>query len=322
MHSQSIITVAVGNNYYYQLARNLIYSFLYHNANNKIIFNLVTDSPDAFLCFNELERVVISCLELKNEEKSFTAKFHLIEHALSGENLFIDCDCLVYRDLTPVFTELSPFNFTAIGTLQSEGSFFCDIPDIVAKFKIKNLPVFVGSVYYFKNNEITKQIFKQAAALKASYDEIGFIRLRGKENEEPLFALSMALNNEIPYEGNLNIKADAMFFREIEANVLKGTNSFELTDKKRAAIYRNTEDGNCFIVHYNASFSDHWLYHFESYRLARRNTYSATTELYGLLKYKLPTKSVETLKNFIRPTFRAIFGYRKIKKTERTQHLE
>jgi hypothetical protein len=318
---KSVITIAVGNEYYYELTRNLVRSFLIHNSNNRIKFNLVTDNVNAFNCFKEIDRVLINAIDIANDEKSFTAKFYLLNYALEGENLFIDCDCLVYKDLTPVFNELTNNNFTALGTLQTQGDFFCDISKVIKTHKVSSLPVFVGSVYFFKKNEITKKLFEQAFSFKEKYDELGFIRLRGKENEEPLLALAMALNGELPYSGDLNIKADAMFYSAIDANVIKGTNSFQLLDKHKAFIYNNSNSSNAYIVHYNASYSDGWLYQLEQVRLKNIENYSLVKSISAIIKYEYYGKLSLFIKNTFRPTFRLIFGKRKIKPTVRTQHL-
>ncbi len=313
--SCNVVTVAVGNPYYKQLTKNLYYSFLKWNELNGITFQIITDDLPAFDDLKKEPKVSLSYINDGTLE-GFTSKFSLNDYANGEKNLFIDCDCLIYKDLTKVFKLFENTNFGAIGTMQNEGDFFCDIYQITSKFKIDHLPVFVGSVYYFQKNIITKNVFDKAVELKQSYDQLGFKRLRGKENEEPLFATAMSLLGEKPIF-NTKIKADAMFYKTISANVLKGTNKLILEEKNINNIYANGDESNIAIIHFNDAYSDKWLYKLEAFRLKNKTSYSLPHEVFGLLTIKLPEQFKNTVKKLIRPIFNKLFGYRKIKETKR-----
>ncbi len=321
MSGKSVISVAVGSPYFYELAKNLIASFLHWNKHNEITFILLTDQHNFFSNLIH-PKVTIKQIELSQIDKSFTSKFHLFENADSENQLFVDCDCLIYKDLSPVFEELKEFNFTAIGTLQRKGHFFCDIPSVLNTWSVNELPVFVGSVYFFKKNPIAHAIFEKALELKTQYDEFGFVRLRGKENEEPLFALSMALYGEKVYSGNLVIKCDAMFYRSIRSNVLKGTCNLNGVEADYAGIYKNSSTDETFIIHFNADYADSWIYKMEAYRLKHQDRYSFWKRLYATTFIEGAGKAKILFKQFFRPLFHWVFGFRKIKETKRVKHLQ
>ena len=165
------------------------------------------------------------------------------------------------------------------------------------------MPVFVGSVYFFKKNRIAARIFDTAIKLKAKYDEYGFIRLRGQENEEPLFAIAMALSNEKPYQGKLNIKCDAMFYQKLDANVLTGKIDLIVRDQLLSSIYQNFDTKTAFIIHFNADFSDSWQYRLETYRLKHHKNYSLEKKLHATFLIKALPMTLLFCKQTLRPLF-------------------
>ena len=318
MLKQSIIIVSVGKDYYHQLTRNLINSFLIHDT-SEIKINVLTDRTTFFKEFITNHQVVLQNIDVNKEDKSFTAKFYMYDKAIAEENIFIDCDCLIYQDLSDVFKIFKDKNFSAIGSMQQEGDFFCDISKIISKFNIESLPVFVGSIYYFKKNDIAKSVFEKAIELKKQYDELGFIRLRNKENEEPLIATAMALHGE-KCVSTSQIKADAMFYEQIKSNVVRGTNKVIISQDKQSKakhLYSNTTGKNIPIIHFNDTFSDSWIYKLESFRLSNHATYGVFTNLLGNLAFRVPSQIKDILKNSFRPLFRKIVGTRKIKQSNR-----
>lgn len=321
MASKSIITIAVGNSYFYSLADNLVNSFLLWNKYNDIVFTLVTDNP-SFFQNQTSEKIIIKTIEIPTKDKNFTSKFHLYEYAECQNNLFIDCDCLIYRDLTNIFTELSSNNFTAIGSSMTHGSFFCDIEKVIQQWKLKTIPVFVGSIYFFKKNKVSEAIFRTAIELKNKYDEYGFIRLREQENEEPLFAVAMSINNEKPYQNNLALKCDAMFYQHIDCNILTGKMNLIVRDQNISSIYKNFSTKEAYIIHFNAHFSDSWPYKLDAYRLKHVGRYNQIKRLYAWIMLKKLPLLISYFKETFRPLFRILFGTRKIKKNKRTKHFD
>jgi hypothetical protein len=311
-NDRAVITIATGKPYYSQLAENLLKSFILWNKGNGINFLLLCDDPTYFKQYQNLAGIHIKQINVPEDYKSFTAKFLLFEHAFANENLFIDCDCLVYKSLKTAFDKFYGKSFSAIGNTITTGEFFCDVSSTMQKFGLKYIPKFVGSVYYFKKNNVSSEIFKAAADLKEKYDELGFIRLRNKENEEPLFAVAMSQYKEELLANDGAIKADMMYYKTITANILKGKATltdpiFEITGGE--TIPRISYPA---IVHFNGSFADGYHYQVECIRLSHTKVNRHLLEVRILLFHTLPEKVIRTAKNILRPTVNFLIGHRKI----------
>ncbi|RZL44267.1 MAG: hypothetical protein EOP00_20460 [Pedobacter sp.] len=311
----AVVTIAVGKNYYLNLAKNLLCSFLKWNKNNEIYFLLVTDNRLFFSEFFNINKVEIKNIAVNDDDRSFTSKFLLFDHIDAQENLFIDCDCIIYGDLTPTFNQFKLQDFSAIGTKIVKGSFFCDVEKMITKLNLNYLPKFVGSIYYFKNNDTAKAIFALAKKLKSQYDELGFIRLRGKENEEPLFACAMSSFKQQPIADDGLIKADAMFFDQFNCNVLAG--KAELRNKNLADNGHNTPKiSNPVIVHYNDRYTEMPDYLAEQFRLQTRLPKSASNIIVQF-RYRLPSFLTTTFKDVFRSFYHQLLGPSKIKEIKR-----
>ena len=66
--------------------------------------------------------------------------------------------------------------------------------------KLEQLPKFNGGVYYIENGCIRPgKLYEMAREFEKKYDEIGFIRLRGRPNDEvALLRLLWPMNDEQP----------------------------------------------------------------------------------------------------------------------------
>jgi len=312
---RSLITIAVGKTYYLRLAENLLKSFLLWNSENEIHFLLVTDNIQFFEKYKNHSKVSVQVINLHEYDKSFTSKFKLFEHAIAKENLFVDCDCLIYKDISFVFEAFKEKSFSAIGNSKVDGDFFCDVKKTLSLFKIDAMPAFVGSIYYFKKDRNAAKVFEKASELKKRYDEFGFIRLRDKENEEPLFAVALQLQNESLLYNSGTIKADLMCYENIVSNVLLGKTFVSNPISKITDCAQLPGPISPAILHFNGPFSESYHYKIEDFRL--NNNYLFGLNLVAFIKIKLPYQISETFKNYFRPVYHSFFGYRRIEKNKR-----
>lgn len=313
MKSQlSVVTIAVGKTYYLNLAKNLLRSFLLWNKGNGIHFLLVTDNSNYFNSFQNEQNVTVKQISLSETEKSFTSKFLLFDHVVADANLFIDCDCIIYGNLLPIFEQFKHQDFSVVGENITEGDFFGNVASIIQNFKLSYLPYFVGSIYYFKKNEVSRSIFEMAKALKNNYDQLGFIRLRGKENEEPLFAVAMAHYQQQPIMDDGTVKADAMFFDRFDCNVQKGRAIL----RKNEPVSRQLPYAKPTIVHYNDRYTELEVYLSEQYRLDSKLP-AMLRDWTVAVKYLLPAFLINNAKKMFRPLYHQFFGPSKIKTIKR-----
>lgn len=317
MVRRCIVSIAVGKVYYLRLAENLLRSFQIWNDKNDLHFLLVTDSSDYFEIYNNIPYIHIKVISLDESDRSFTSKFKIFEHIIAEENIFIDADCLIYRELDGIFDLFKGKNFSAIGNNITEGNFFGDVKAMMKKFDLNGMPKFVGSVYFFRNNSIAKRIFEKASELKSNYDALDFVRLAGKENEEPLLAVAMAMNKETLVPNDGTAKCDLMYYKNITSNILRG---IAFAENPILAITCGEEIpkvAHPAILHFNDVFTEHYYYQSELFRLDHSNYNKTILELLVLILFTIPGKSMQSAKKILRPIYRFIWGYRNVRKRNR-----
>ena len=90
--TRGFITIATGGDWYYQLAENLLLSY-----------RLLCEKPMPFAILCDRENEHTKCFDqtivFTPTGKPFFDKFELLRLAPFDETIFIDADCLAYRDL-------------------------------------------------------------------------------------------------------------------------------------------------------------------------------------------------------------------------------
>jgi hypothetical protein len=319
---KSILTIATTKKTYVEMACNLAMSFLLWNDTADIDFFLVTDCPELIpkKLQQKIKVVNVSAGALGD---GFSSKLHMEQFSYTAQTLFIDADCLVYGNLNPAFDAFKDHSVSAIGYNRYEGKDvgFCkDIAQVIINTDVKYFPLICGSVYYIEKGETASKIFAHAISLLKSYNEIGFVKLRNKENEEPLIAVSMAKFNQNPVNDTGLIKADRMFYEFLETNVIEG--KAKLWNHKNIPIpeYSTLKLALPLIVHFNASYAELFEYESEVIRLKKvflENRGVKTANLYADLLSVIPGKLSKTTKDIFRPIYNSLFGYRKIRMSKR-----
>lgn len=320
---KSVLTIAVGKEIYINMALNLAKSFLLWNKDNGIEFILVTDRLDIVKKSDISDLITTLVIDTKDYDTGFAIKLYLDKFIKTNYTLFIDCDCLIYGDLTEVFSQFKQREVSVIGINLTEGrnvGFCVDVKDILQNVGINYFPLLCGSLYYIKRGSVASDIYKFARELKPKYDSIGLVRLRNKENEEPLMAISMAKFNQNPVFDDGLIKADRMFYDKLQSNVLTGQ-AF-LWNKLTPPIptYSTRMDSRPLIIHFNASFAENHEYFSEILRLKfyfQKKWALRPLEIYIFLRYKFLVNFSIYFKNQFRPIYTSLFGNRKIKKSNR-----
>ena len=89
---RGFVTIATGHERYYRMARNLLRSYR-QNCSERVRFALIADRRNEYT--EEFDDVVI----LENPANNWMDKLELLCNCPYDENIFIDADCLVYRDI-------------------------------------------------------------------------------------------------------------------------------------------------------------------------------------------------------------------------------
>jgi hypothetical protein len=317
---KNVLTIATGKKLYVDLAVNLARSFWYWNSDTNIDFYLVTDVEELL---PEDIKAYTKIIKVKKDElgKGFTPKLFLDKLAPAGQTLFIDSDCLVYGNLNIVFEKFKGHNVSVIGTMVSNIEWFGDIEKICKKFDIPHLPKFNGGVYYLENGENAAKVYQKARDLEQQYDEIGFVRLRGRPNDEVLMALSMQLMGEQPIEEDGSVMAEFVNFKSgVKSDLLNG--KAELYNTPGHKEYNQLwplRIAKPLIVHYLGNYNQLHPYITEAKTLdlLAKGKNKSTAKILAELGVAVPYKLKEFTRNTFRPAYRLLFGFRQIEKSER-----
>lgn len=317
---RNVLTIATGKKLYVDLAVNLARSFWFWNSETSINFYIATDAEEYL---PKDVKAFAKIIHLNKDElgKGFTPKLFLDKLAPDGETLFIDSDCLIYGNLNMVFEKFKGHKVSVIGTLVSNVEWFGDIYTICKKFNIPHLPKFNGGVYYIENGEIARKVYQKARELEQKYDDIGFIRLRGRPNDEVLMALAMQLFDQKPIEEDGTIMAEFISFQTgIKSNLIKGKAIlFNTLGHRNYNSSTALTMAKPLIVHFLGSYNQSHPYVTEAkiLDLLARGKSIIMAKIIAQIEVALPFKIKNLFKLILRPIYRLLFGFRKINKSER-----
>ncbi|MDO3643059.1 hypothetical protein [Mucilaginibacter sp. L3T2-6] len=316
-----ILTIATGKQMYMELAANLARSFIWWHPETDIKFRLVTDMPRKVPAdiAGKIDVVTIRPGELG---VGFTPKLYLDKLAPEGQTLFVDSDCLIFSKLDKIFEAFNGHKVSVSGNYIAGGEWFGDIDKICRRFNLPHIPKFNGGIYYLENGPEAKKVYELARTLEGEYDEIGFVRLRNRPNDEVLMALAMQI------EGMTPVIDDSTFMSDPQA--CPGRYRLDIIKGKRLLInppapsllhqsWYPFEKVSPVIVHFLGYYTQHYPYRREVYRLKKALNHQLNwlTNLQGRLFIEYPERIKVFLKNALRPIFRSVFGVRKVHQSER-----
>lgn len=200
--SKGFITIATGKEEYYILAKNLLESYRYFSK---------SPLPFAILCDreNEYTELFDNVILFKNgATNSYLDKLDLGEYLPYDETIFIDADCLAYADLNILFDRFANTDdFCCYGRV-------LPLDDLTGWFEYKYLGELQqrvsyivglhGGIYYMRKGQVVKNVFSDAKKLVPDYTKFHFKGKFDTPGDEPLVALSMALNNCHPIPHDLS----------------------------------------------------------------------------------------------------------------------
>jgi len=143
--------------------------------------------------------LVILCEE--NESSGYLYKLHIEELTEFEETIFIDADSLIIRDFSFLWDSfrLNGSEVSVIGERRfsdHDSNFFKS--GTLEKYNINYWPSFNGGVYYLKKSLGAEKVFKDAMHFLDTYLDDGMKLFNGEKGDEPVMALSMAVNGMNP----------------------------------------------------------------------------------------------------------------------------
>lgn len=275
MRTRGFVTIAVGDVRYYKLAKNLLMSYRFQTPENeRYPFAVITNVE------NEYTELFDKVIVISNLELSYMSKLQMLAHPPFDENVFIDADCLVYRNINTLLdlgsdNEGGVFAFGKCHELGSHKGWY-DYENLGEyKNRVEYEIGMHGGILFFNNDELTKSIYQTCMDIVSKYDQFGF-KMFTKPADEPVLALSMAIHKCRPIDSDGFDGGRYYCFlpkaKRISANIIKGQLSYEHK-------LNSTVVSDCMILHWHNYNTNRPIYKREVYRLYNGHT------LLGELRY-------------------------------------
>jgi hypothetical protein len=218
---RGILTLAHGEPRYYRMAKYLARSLDQHSR--AFPRAIVTDSQDDAL-LGLYDRTVPLRADYG---RGFAQKLFLDAYSPFEETLFIDADSLNVRNLQAVWHYFSSVSFSIMGVTIRDGHWYADVGRLLATLQLDHFPYFNSGAIYFRDDDRSRAVFREARGLAAQYDQLGLARSRGEAADEPLFAIGMARHGiEALEDGGAIMRTPIGMVGRMRINVLEGCCSF------------------------------------------------------------------------------------------------
>ena len=240
--TKGFITVATGNEQYYKIAQNLLRSYR---------FTTKEPLPFAILCEEENEYTKeFDVVKVYSEAtRSYLDKLEMFDLLPFDINIFIDADCLVFNDINRLFDIFeNGDDFCCYGRVlpldDKTGWFEYDNLNDDLKSQIDYVVGLHGGIYYMRRTEKTKKVLDDAKTFSKNYADYKFKGKFQTPGDEPVVALSMAVNKCKPITHDLS---SIICWWEHE-------NNFDLDISKGVALCKNNGI-NTDIIHWGTRFT-------------------------------------------------------------------
>lgn len=309
---RSAFTIATGPKSYKRMAINCAHSFRRWNDIPFVIY-----SDDELLLPAGLKDVEVRIIDKYKYGFGFSVKLHMDRFAITEKSLFIDADCLVVGDLSPLFDAFDGKPVGILGVMKSDGELFGNVSEICSQVGIPALPQFNGGLYYVEKGPDSDRIFIQARQLEPDYDRLGIVRLRGQPNDEMLIGIALAKAGVLPVLNSGEFYADLQWWPEVlKFDVLKGVAQMR-NPPKGAANHQDifpASEALPLVVHFLGHHVEGVLYKRETIKL-RFSKFTLVARLVATVA-TLPQSLWLKLKDVFRPLFRRFLGFRSIRRSK------
>lgn len=241
--TKGFVTIATGKEQYYKIAQNLLRSYRY-----------TTKSPLPFAILCEEENEYTKDFDVvkiyPKATRSYLDKVEMFELLPFDINIFIDADCLCFRDINRLFDIFEDADdFCCYGRV-------LPLDDKTGWFEYENLSEDLqkqidyvvglhGGIYYMRKTQKCRSVFETAKKFTENYSEYKFKGNFDSPGDEPVVALSMAVNKCKPISFNHH---SIVCYWEHE-------NNFNLDIKNSIATPKDIGE-NYDIVHWGTRFTN------------------------------------------------------------------
>jgi hypothetical protein len=260
---KGFITIATGRDKYYIMAHNLLLSYRYH-AKVRVPFAILCDRHNEWT--NDFDQVVI----IDNPLRSFMDKMRIFDLSPFDETIFIEADCLIYRDLYALWDIFK--DSPDLGVL---GDIFpLDSDD--GWWKLENLGELKdkvdykmdcqGGVLYVRNTGKGLPAFLETCRyIRSHYQDYRFRIFETVPQDETILTLASAVHHYRPVKRWVEVFAFYPETRFHHLDMCSGTLDYEWTR------FPGTRYQNSFLIHFGtAHVLNGWIYNREAFKLRKK----------------------------------------------------
>ena len=244
--TKGFFTIATGDEHYYRIAANLVQSYKQHSSSS-VPFTLIADRENEYT--KEFDQVIL----LSQPKNNYLDKLEVFDHLPYDINIFIDADCLVYGNIERLFTIFEECDdFCCFGRVlpldDTTGWFeYKDIGEL--QKKVDYVVGLHGGIYYMRRTDLCRKVLEDAKEYSLQYEKYHFKGKFQNPGDEPVVALSMAVNHCHPITHD---NTALLCYWEHE-------NQFDL-DISAGRAFCKTLSQKTDIVHWGTRFTRQLLY--------------------------------------------------------------
>ena len=258
--ARGFVTVATGKDWYYVLANNLLASYRYHSP-NPLPFAIICDRHNKWT--EDFDQVIV----MDNPACSFVDKLRVIDLSPFDETIFIDADCLAYKDLNGLWDIFkgSP-DFGLLGDTHPEEMWWTRDDLGVFKDKIHDNLTCQGGIYYVRNNGNDIKAFSDTCSfIKERYADFKFKLFPRIVSDEQIVTLACSVHGFTPVRPWRGVIAYYPLIKDLDLDIRTGTLVCEFSDYP-GIIYKDS-----YIVHFGTKATiKKWVYSREVFMFRKR----------------------------------------------------
>ena len=248
MISRGFVTLATGKDIYYEMAYNMLRSYRLHNQTY----------PVAIICDreNEYTKAFDAVVILPDVKCDYRDKFRLLVDCPYDETIFIEPDCLIYRNLDHFWDLLSgESDFTSFGWNNGsavqwfEHAAAWEATGVTEPLETATMPLINPGYLFVRNGQVCRDIYedmnRMAENLMPHRDTEPRLFSHGRLRDDPILCLGMKKHGcecaAKPSEGKCMSLPSGYTFRKI--SLQKG--ELEVADKNGKVF------SDCALLHFS-----------------------------------------------------------------------
>jgi len=290
---KGFLTLAFGKALYIQMAKALAISMRLHGLKSPLA--IVTDTSD--LEINHLFDKVIKYNP--SYGSGVSQKIHVDLYTPFEETIFIDSDCLVYKNpelLWNTYKTNQPFGIMGAKTLTSSDQHYA-VNNLKVFLKILNLSKMHDintGIFYFDNTAMKSLFFEKCREIYNDRDRLPFKVFKDSPvNDEPIFAAALEILSINP------LKWDEVNILGFASGKLKNINKINVLNGNSYFI-RDGLAVHPMVIHFHVYSQNFFIYRREIKRLEIQNKFIA--DLLSLILL-FPKCTIFSLRYSIRKTY-------------------